>query len=287
MTQHITQSITRCAMPITGIDSHAHVFAHGLPLASGRRYAPTYEATPEQYLAMLSSLGLSHGVLVQPSFLGTDNSFLLGCLDAHPERLRGIVVVDPMRDLGQIDAWHARGVVGVRANLIGTTLPDFGDAAWAPFLERMAALDWHLEVQVEAARLSGVMPTLLASGVRVVVDHFGRFEPSLGTADPGFEDLLSLGATRQVWVKVSGAYRVSANPGDPAAALAAARAAWPALAREFGVDRLVWGTDWPHTQFETTQNPQRTRELLDALVTDHDQLRAVLIDTPASLFQFR
>ena len=274
-------------LPITGIDSHAHVFARGLPLAPGRRYAPTYDARPAQYLSMLASLGLSHGVLVQPSFLGTDNSFMLSCLDANPEQLRGIVVVDPQRDLGQIDAWHARGVTGVRANLIGATLPDFGDAAWAPFLERMVALNWHLEVQVEAARLSAVAPALLDSGVRIVVDHFGRFAPSLGTGDPGFASLLSLGATRQVWVKISGAYRVSADPHDPAAALAVATAAWPALEREFGVDRLVWGTDWPHTQFETSQTPRLTRDLLGAVVTDPGQLQAVLIDTPASLFRFR
>jgi predicted TIM-barrel fold metal-dependent hydrolase len=74
------------APPITGIDSHAHVFVRGLPLASGRRYAPTYEATLDDYRAMLASIGLSHGVLVQPSFLGTDNGFLLSCLDAHPEQ---------------------------------------------------------------------------------------------------------------------------------------------------------------------------------------------------------
>ena len=278
---------TDTALPVTGIDSHAHVFVHGLALASGRRYAPAYEATLDDYRAMLASLRLSHGVLVQPSFLGTDNGFLLSCLDAHPEQLRGIVVVDPARDIAQIETWHAHGVVGVRANLIGAALPDFGDTTWAPFLERMADLDWHLEVQIEAARLSAIAPAVLASGVHMVVDHFGRFDPALGTGDPGFATLLSLGPTRQVWVKVSGAYRVSAERDDPAAALAVAASAWPALVREFGVDRLVWGTDWPHTQFEDVQNARLTRDQLESFVNQPDQLRAVLVDTPASLFQFR
>ena len=274
------------ALPVTGIDSHAHVFVRGLPLASGRRYAPAYEATLDDYRAMLASLGLSHGVLVQPSFLGTDNSFMLSCLDAHREQLRGVVVVDPARDIGHIEAWHARGVVGVRANLIDAALPDFGDAVWAPFLECMVNLNWHLELQIEAARLSAIAPALLASGVRLVVDHFGRFDPALGTRDPGFASLLSLGPTRQVWVKVSGAYRVSPDRRDPAAALAVAVSAWPALVREFGVDRLVWGTDWPHTQFEDVQNARLTRDQLDAFVRQPDQLRALLVDTPGALFQF-
>ena len=30
--------------------SHAHVFKRGLPLADTRRYAPDYDATPEQYI---------------------------------------------------------------------------------------------------------------------------------------------------------------------------------------------------------------------------------------------
>jgi predicted TIM-barrel fold metal-dependent hydrolase len=273
--------------PVTGIDSHAHVFVNGLPLAPGRRYAPAYEATLDDYRAMLASLGLSHGVLVQPSFLGTDNRYLLSCLDAHPEQLRGIVVVDPARDAAQFDAWHARGVVGVRANLIGEAAPDFGDAAWSACLERMAALDWHLELQVEAARLPAIAPALLASGVRIVVDHFGRLDPALGTHDPGFASLLALGATRQVWVKVSGAYRVSTERHDPAAALALAGSAWPELVREFGVERLVWGTDWPHTQFEDVQNARLTREMLASVAKQPDQLHAVLVDTPAALFRFR
>jgi predicted TIM-barrel fold metal-dependent hydrolase len=69
--------------------------------------------------------------------------------------------------------------------------------------------------------------------------------------------------------------------------LAAAVSAWPALVREFGVDRLVWGTDWPHTQFEDVQNARLTRDQLESFVDQPDQLRAVLVDTPASLFQFR
>lgn len=56
------------------IPTHAHVFARDLPLTSDRRYAPAYDATIDDYLGMLDRNGMSHGVLVQPSFLGTDNS---------------------------------------------------------------------------------------------------------------------------------------------------------------------------------------------------------------------
>ena len=131
---------------VTGIDSHAHVFTRDLPLAPGRRYAPAYDATLQHYLAMLASIGMSHGVLIQPSFLGFDNRYLLACLDAHPHQLRGVVMADPVNALGLIDDWHARGVVGIRANLIGAQFPNFTDQHWSALLSRMAALDWHLEI---------------------------------------------------------------------------------------------------------------------------------------------
>lgn len=272
---------------VTGIDSHAHVFTRDLPLAPGRRYAPANDAPLEHYLAMLASIGMSHGVLIQPSFLAFDNRYLLACLDAHPQQLRGVVMADPVNALGYIDDWHARGVVGIRANLIGAPLPDFTDQRWTALLSRMVALDWHLEMQIDAGRLFQVTPSLLASGVRIVVDHFGRFDPALGTSDPGFAYLLLLGQTRRVWVKVSAPYRVGAKPGDPEATFATSANAWSELLSAFGAERLLWGTDWPHTQFEHVCDPQRALGDLHRLVTDAAHRRAVMIDTPTELFHFR
>jgi len=196
-------------------------------------------------------------------------------------------VDDPANALGYIDDWHARGVVGIRANLIGAQLPDFADNHWTALLSRMAALDWHLEMQIDAGRLDQVTPALLASGVRIVIDHFGRFDPALGMGDPGFAHLISLGQTRRVWVKGSAAYRVSAKPGDAEATSATAASAWAVLLPAFGVDRLLWGTDWPHTQFEQVCDPRRAINELHRLVIDASHRQAVLIDTPAELFHFR
>jgi predicted TIM-barrel fold metal-dependent hydrolase len=271
---------------IAGIDSHAHVFTRGLQLAPGRRYAPAYDASLADYRAMLASIGMSHGVLIQPSFLGFDNTFLLSCLDAHPAQLRGVVMADPKGAPDHLDEWHAHGVVGIRANLIDATLPDFADVHWTRLLSRMVALDWHLELQIDAARLDQIAAPLLASGVRIVVDHFGRLDPTLGTSDPGFAFLVSLGATRRVWVKVSAPYRISAKPADAQATLATAASAWSMLLPAFGADRLLWGADWPHTQFEALCNPRLELDQLRHVVANAAVLQTVLVDTPAELFQF-
>jgi len=270
------------ATALAAIDTHAHVFAQGLPLAARRRYAPQYDATLPHYLAQLDSHAISHGVLVQPSFLGTDCSYLLAALAQEPTRLRGVVVIDPAADSAKLDALQRVGVVGIRLNLFDLPNPDFTRADWQQTLAAIARLDWHVEVHVEARRLEEVVPPLLDKGIKVVIDHFGRPDPTLGIADPGFRYLLTLGFTRQVWVKLSGAYRIGRDIQGEITAIAA----MPHLKAAFGTDRLVWGSDWPHTQFEQTQDYARAVTLLRALLPDSQERRAVLVDTAAALFKF-
>ncbi len=88
-----TTARSEAVLPV--IDTHAHVFHRGLKLAPGRRYAPDYDAPLALYLEQLDRSGMTNGVLVQPSFLGTDNSYLVECLTQANGRLRGIAVVDP------------------------------------------------------------------------------------------------------------------------------------------------------------------------------------------------
>ncbi|MCZ6343807.1 amidohydrolase family protein, partial [Escherichia coli] len=86
--------------------------------------------TLADYLGHLHANGLSHGVLVQPSFLGTDNRYLLDALQQAPERLRGVVVVARDIPRNALQAMARVGVVGVRLNLVGRALPDFAEHGW-------------------------------------------------------------------------------------------------------------------------------------------------------------
>jgi len=270
------------APTMTAVDTHAHVFQHDLKLAAVRRYAPDYDASCDDYLRHLDANGVSHGVLVQPSFLGTDNAFMLRCVREHRDRLRAIAVVDPGVDEATLRELADAGVVGIRLNLVGKPLPDFSSAPWRALLASVARLGWHVQVHREARDLPKVIAPLLASGVRVVVDHFGRYDPKLGTDDPGFRYLLTTASTRKVWVKLSGAYR----NGDGETAAATAQRAAKLLLDAFGPDHLVWGSDWPHTQFEHTVRYEQTRAELDAWVPDPARRHQILIDTPRRLYGF-
>lgn len=267
---------------LTAVDTHAHIFHRGFSPVAGARYVPNYDATEAELFQQFAAHRISHGVLVQPSFFGTDNSVLLAALRAYPARLRGIVVVSPAVAKDQLAAMATAGVVGIRLNLIGQPLPDFQRAPWPDFFNNLKQLRWLVDVQREARDLPKVVGPLLAAGLDVVVDHFGRPDPKLGVDDPGFRYLLTQAATRRLWVKLSGAYRNGPDGiGD-----AIADAAAPMLLRAFGPDRLLWGSDWPHTQFEHAEEYADARAQLDRWIADPVARRVVLASAPAALFRF-
>lgn len=262
------------------VDTHAHVFQRGLPLTDSRRYTPDYDAALDTYLQLLNTHDIGRAVLVQPSFLGTDNRYLLQALSRDMHRLRGVAVVTPDVSEEELAALHARGVTGIRLNLIGQALPDLGTKSWTPLFDRLSRLGWHVELHRNAQDLAPMLDRLLEAGIPVVVDHFGRPDPEKGIHDPGFRTLLGYGRTGRVWVKVSGAYRC-AIPGSDFV-----REATSLLVEHFVAERLMWGSDWPHTQHEQVMNYGESLSTLLELGLDATVTDAILCTTPASFYGF-
>jgi predicted TIM-barrel fold metal-dependent hydrolase len=263
------------------VDTHAHIFQRGLKTVAHARYVPDYDATAADYLRMLDAHGIAQGVLVQPSFLGTDNGYLLAALARHRDRLRGVVVLEPTTTAETLQELAAAGVVGIRLNLVGLPLPELGREPWAGFLVRLARQGFLVEVQREARDLPKVVGPLVAAGISVVVDHFGRPDPTLGTEDPGFRYLLEAASSRRVWLKLSGSYRN--GPGGRGEQIAAAAA--PLARAAFGPARLLWGSDWPHTQFEGSASYAAVRAELDRWIPDPAERSAILGPTAAALYR--
>jgi predicted TIM-barrel fold metal-dependent hydrolase len=266
---------------ITAIDSHAHVFERGLPLAAQRRHAPDYDALLDEYLGLLDAHGVSHGVLVQPSFLGTDNSYFLKALRAWPKRLRGVVMLDPGTDEGTLTELDALGVRGLRLNLVGLPLPDLKSSEWQGMLARLRALDWHVELHRGSSDLMQCVQPVLDAGCRVVVDHFGRPENPQTADDAGFNALLRAGDTGRIWVKLAAGYRNWPRQEDAAAGTAA-----QALLANLGAERLVWGSDWPNTQHREIADFGSAQAVLAQWIPDPAARHRILVDTPAELFRF-
>lgn len=220
-------------------DYHAHIFHAGLSATANPRYVPDYDASVDEYVDMLGRHGLDWGTLVQPSFLGVDNSLLLETLSSDPGRLRGVAVVDdsdPFMTCTDLDEWHRIGIRGVRLNLIGVNAPDLNTERWVEFLSRMRSLGWHLEIQAKAERLAELEHVIEGLPCRVVIDHLGLPD------DPDLDvhPLSRLVGLDHLWVKASGRYRSPKGFAD----------AFLRQLLDRGFTRLVFGSDWPHTRFE-------------------------------------
>ncbi|SME93708.1 Predicted metal-dependent hydrolase, TIM-barrel fold [Tistlia consotensis] len=234
------------------LDAHAHVFDLSGPLASGRRYTPRRPAPVADYLALLDAVGIGRALLVQPSFLGSDNRFLLRALAALPARFRGVAVVEPDCPEPALAELRARGVVGLRLNILERPAELGLTAAEVGLARRAAGLGLHLELHCRGGALPRLLDRLERAGVdRLVVDHYGRPDPARGLADPGFRRLLDSGPAGPAWVKLSGPYRCGGVPTEPYL---------DALAERLGPGRLVWGSDWPWTQHEDGRDFARLRD---------------------------
>jgi predicted TIM-barrel fold metal-dependent hydrolase len=223
--------------PLLRVDAHAHVFRRSMKPIAEARYAPAYDAPLASYLRFLDESELDRGVLVQPSFLGSDNSFLLKCLQAASGRLAGIVVAEDALSTETAEEMKSAGVVGIRFNLLGRSADVLGERSVRRNTTLAARLGWQIELHADAMMLKEALPLLSAFNGPIVIDHFGR--PGPGEMDT----VLRWSDDPRIHLKLSAPYRVGF---DDIPALAAR------LSDVYGTERLVWGSDWPWTQFEAT-----------------------------------
>ena len=245
---HFEKSVYAHPLPERGCDCHVHVFGpfEQFSLASDRSYTPG-PASVEELTGLLSRLGLRRVVVVQASPQGTDNRCLVNALEHinSSKRLqaRGVAVIDEEASEAELIRLNNAGVRGVRVNLetSGQHDPEFVRHALQWAAQKVKSLNWHIQIYTTLEVIEAVSDCLLTLPVPVVVDHFGRITASQGADQTGFQNLLKLVASRRIWVKLSAAHRISDHPDG-----ADARFFVEALVRAHP-DRMLWGSDWPHT----------------------------------------
>jgi 2-pyrone-4,6-dicarboxylate lactonase len=276
----------RIALPARACDCHAHILgpASAHPYAAERVYTPPDCLLPE-YERMLGALGLERAVLVQPSVYAQDNTVLVDALERSGGRFRGVAVVGPAVPDLELARLHARGVRGLRVNVVDVPgrLPGALPAADLRALAaRIAPLGWHLELLLHVDEFPELDRALAGFPVDVVLGHLGYMRTERGLDDPGFRALVRLLRGGRCWVKLTGPYRISAAALPYADVVPFARALAEARA-----DRLLWGSDWPHVMLKGTM--PNDADLIDLLADwlPGEALRArVLVDNPAALYGF-
>jgi len=283
-------------VPPGACDCHTHIFGdpRKFPFWSGRSYTPE-PASPAEMSALHRALHIQRVVIVTPSIYGTDNSATLFGMKARGATARGVAVIDDKTPDSDLDAMHRAGVRAIRINLGNAGPPDPAIARqnFQAALQRVQPRNWHIQMYTTLPVISGIKDVVLASPVPVVFDHFGGAAAALGVQQPGFADLLSLVKSGHAYVKISAVYRASslADYSDVkplAQALIAAN-----------VDRIVWGSDWPHPKpAAQASDPLKVvtpgfqvddgkiLNLLPTWAPDAADRKKILVDNPARLYGF-
>jgi L-fuconolactonase len=245
-------------MTVLLIDTHTHVasadrdrYPRGSPATRlGSDWADTHPLDAEQLVATLDAASVHGAVLVQPvGYYGFDNSYLADALTVAPGRLVGNSVID-MQTADRVETltqWAECGIGGTRLfNVPPADPPWLATAASAAVLRRAAELGVRVSACVLAPDLPRVDGLLAQAGdVPVALDHCGFAD----IGRPGTEtlaNLVALGVHPNLRLKVTTTILRMHPPaaGDE-------RDVLEGLCTLFGVERLMWGSDYPQHYSET------------------------------------
>jgi predicted TIM-barrel fold metal-dependent hydrolase len=259
------------------IDTHLHAFTHNLPSTQGARYRPDYDAQFSSLQTLWQAHDVEKGVIVQPSFLGTDNSYLLQLCEQLPQVLRGIAAVSSDISPHALAQMYTQGVRGIRFNWIGVQQwPDVASNAWAHVRRSLQALKMHVQLHVEGARLAQAVACFERWQVPLVIDHLGR--PDSTTSWQAHAQLLQQlamqrGDSKRLHIKLSAPYRC----GQSFALLT------QHLVRTLDPQHLLWGSDWPFTQHEDSQTYAEQVDAFHTAAPDA-KMRGAIMQTAQTLY---
>jgi D-galactarolactone isomerase len=261
-----------------GCDTHIHFYDHRYPVDPAAVLRPP-DATPDDYRSEQTALGTERVVVVQPTTYGLDNSCQLDAMAWFGDAARGVMVVDPGVPREELARLTELGVRGARFHM----LPG-GAIGWEALevvAGNIAPFGWHIQLQLNGRELPRHLDRLLRLPVDLVVDHVGRFMPTVEPDSPAFAALLTLmdqGAT----TKLSAPYESSPS-GSPEFD-DVTRLVDGLVSR--APDRLVWASNWPHPGQADPPTAADLVALRDRWLPTDGLRRQVLVDNPAALYDF-
>jgi 2-pyrone-4,6-dicarboxylate lactonase len=276
--------------PPKSCDCQFHIFgdATKYPL----RYDATFQPPRASFADMrqvLRKLGFERGVIVHTQRYDIDHSLLIDELEAlgpvERKNFRAIGIVrDELsdRDMQRLDAV---GVRGARFHLGKRWGQVHAPEAVRRSMERVRDIGWHARLHISGSDIADWGDFLRSmTGLTMVIDHMGHLDFSLGLDQPALRWIRERLRDEHWWVKLSNGNRDSVMETGWDDAIPFARAMI-----ELAPDRMIWGTDWPHTGWRKPRmmNDAEVVELLYRYV-DHDPklVHKILVANPARLHGF-
>ena len=275
-----------------GVDTHVHIIGSQIdyPMLPERRYTPS-QATVDSLQTHLQHLGLDRAVIIQPSIYGLDNRCTLDALEALQNKARAVLVLPENVSDAELNAFDVQGARGIRLNIESTG--NFSAADLAMQLQfwgaRLVDIGWHIQVYAPMTWIAQCVEVIAKLPVPVVLDHFALWTEVACASDEA-RALLDLFATGKIYIKLSASYRL---PIDCPSELTV-------LVHRFlflRPDRLLWGSDWPHTNREAGKLPTEVSQFrsisLEGMLDERriwlegsNWQQQVLVDNPSQLYRF-
>lgn len=274
----------RLVAPPGSWDTHFHVWApHLFPFAEKRRYTPP-AAPIEHYLKVAKAIGLERGVIVQPSVHANKTDVVVDAIAKSNGRLLGMIIAKPTLSFEEAKTLHAAGVRGVRFNARSGHGNRFDRSLFDHVLGVVRPLGWILDLQIDDGAIVELADMVRGSPLPVIIDTFGHIDARKGREQPALLTLLNLIGATDTYVKIHGANRFLAwgVPYDLIVGLARAF-----IAR--APHRVLWGTDWPHSEVLEPNQMPNDGDLIDMLLDyapDEGVRKKILVDNPKRLFEF-
>ncbi|PVH76435.1 amidohydrolase 2 [Cadophora sp. DSE1049] len=257
-------------VPIGAWDTHTHVFdPANFPYAIPRSYTPKAAQVTEY---PVKTTGCTCVVIVHASIQGSSPKALLDTLSKAQSSgltLRGLATIDIENTTdAELDALHAAGVRGARLHEMswghGTQAggSQIGKKV-AALAERFGRLGWAIGVFCDIRAWASMASQIrtMDPRVKMIADHLGGTFPS-EEATPEFATFLDLVREGLVTVKVSGFERLYQGRGRGRGGMGSIEPIVKAIVAA-GPDRIIYGSDWPHTQLGVARKWKSDQQRLD------------------------
>ncbi|GAB2900688.1 amidohydrolase family protein [Paraburkholderia jirisanensis] len=271
-------------LPAGSCDAHCHIFGpfDRYPLPDDRSFTPPL--APESALRRWHQrFGFERCVIVQSQGHGYDHRPLLDALRGGAGRYRGVALVRAADSDETIAEYHEAGVRGARFHF----LAHLGGAPDLDVIRAVAArikpFGWHLALHVAGNDIVEYAAFIRTLDVPVVIDHMARPDLAAGPDGAAIAALRALLDTGRVWVKLSGADRLSKTGAPFHDALPIARSV-----AAHAPERVLWGSDWPHVNLHGPMpDDGDLTDLIADIVPDEGLRHKLLVDNPARFLGFR
>lgn len=234
------------------IDAHVHVWTPDTshyPLAKGFKKQDMKPAsfTPEELFKHTKPNGVDRINLIQMSYYGFDNSYMLDMIALHKGVFVGTAVVDPQADdvAKTMTALLKKGVKAFRIYpaLVKAKVEKWLEpAGYAKMFAQAARNNQAISCLIDADALPEIDRMCKKyPGTPVIIDHLARIGTSGTVDDDAVKALCALAKHKKVMVKV-GAFYALGKKKAPYTDLAGLI---EKVVKAYGVERCMWESDCP------------------------------------------